>query len=196
MTLRQAPIHHLQPNLNRIIEAVLFVVREAERRKIAVTQYVVVKTIFLADKGHLNKYGRPITYDNYVAMENGPVPSVTYNVLKEHPKVVARYGKPFPWHRREAPELGIRCFAFERPSRGVNEDVLSPSDMQELEAALQTVNLLGFKQIRKLTHDDPAYRAAWQRDGDRRQYPISYSLLFEVPNEKLAAELAFLSKHI
>ena len=47
-----------------------------------ITQYDIVKSLFLADKAHLNRYGRPITFDNYFAMKDGPVPNLAYNLLK------------------------------------------------------------------------------------------------------------------
>ena len=38
--------------------------------------------MFFADKEHLLDYGRPITGDSYVAMEHGPVPTSTRDILK------------------------------------------------------------------------------------------------------------------
>lgn len=34
-----------------------------------------IKLIWLSDRLHIRKYGKPITFDKYVAMKNGPVPS-------------------------------------------------------------------------------------------------------------------------
>ena len=73
------------PNGPKVWEAILHVIREADRRNIRVTQFEILKTLFLADRAHLNRYGRPITFDEYVAMQDGPVPSLAYDVLKEAP---------------------------------------------------------------------------------------------------------------
>lgn len=40
------------------------------------------KIMYFADQKHLLRYGSLITDDNYVAMNNGPVPSMTYDILK------------------------------------------------------------------------------------------------------------------
>src|SRR5579871_5139061 len=104
---------HLQPHLGRIVESVLFLVNEAHNQRFHLTQYDIVKSLFLADTIHLNRYGRPITYDNYVAMENGPVPSKAYNILKEEASTMRQLSEqlpePLPWTRRPAPELGRNC---------------------------------------------------------------------------------------
>jgi hypothetical protein len=57
---------------NRILAAMLFLMNEHP----GLTQCQIVKSIFLADEQHLNTYGRPVTFDNYVAMPRGPVPSL------------------------------------------------------------------------------------------------------------------------
>ena len=62
----------LQPNKQKILESVLFLIELAEKETYHPTQYELVKSIFIADFHHLKKYGRPITFDNYSAMELGP----------------------------------------------------------------------------------------------------------------------------
>ena len=147
---------------------------------------------------HLNKYGRPITFDNYVAMKHGPVPSLAYDLLKENAtaREFWRNRAQLPWHRREAPEIGEGCFSYETPARVFSDEVLSETDVEELKACLTVVKALHFHQIRKLTHEDQAYLDAWEDDGVSQQYPMSYALLFDAPNDEKAEELSFLSKHI
>lgn len=193
---KKAPVFPTNPNVSRIVEAILCVVNEATSRKKFVTQYDIVKTLFLADRSHLNKYGRPITFDNYFAFKDGPVPSLSYNLLKEEATALGKYGSPLPWKRRPAPEIGIKCFSYEKPARRPSDDVLSESDIGELRDALGTVFLLGFAKVRELTHKDPAYKDAWETGDDKKRYPMSYSLLFETPNEEKAKDLAFLSRHL
>lgn len=191
-----APIPHLQPHLGRIVESVLFLVNAAHADGVPLTQYDIVKSIFIADTSHLNRYGRPITYDNYVAMENGPVPSTAYNFLKEHANTMRLWGQELPWVRRAAPELGKNCNAFERPARQASEDVLSPSDQKALATALSMVRSMGFSGIKKWTHENRAYRDAWKQRGTAKQHPMLYALLFDKPNQERARELSFVSKHL
>lgn len=194
-TMREkAEVVEMAPNFDKIVEAILHVVNAAKDRHRYLTQYDIVKTIFLADRAHLNKYGRPITYDNYVAMKDGPVPSTTYNFLKQHDRVLTKYAKDLPWQREQ---LDPKKFNFFAPSREADEDVLSPSDMAELESNLTVVKALGFTQIRKLTHEDPAYIDAWEdTGGPNRRYPMSYGMLMESKDFEKAKDLAFISKHL
>jgi len=192
---QRAPLHALTPHVEKIVAAIVVLLKEAKRRGLPATQYDIVKSLFLADRGHLNKYGRPITFDNYVAMKDGPVPSLAYNFLKEDATSLRRHGQKLPWRRKAARDLGVRAFAFEIESDNVDTSVLSPSDVEELKAAFTIVKALGFRQVRKLTHEDQAYIEAWEDDGPSNGYKMSLSLLFDVPNEELAGELAFLSKH-
>jgi uncharacterized phage-associated protein len=199
-TRPKARVYHMRANVPRVVEAILHLVAQATDRGVSVTQYDIVKSLFLADKAHLNKYGRPITFDNYVAMKHGPVPSLAYDVLKENASGRAalrqlQMANP-PWRRRDAPEIGDGCFSYEQPLRQSSDDILSSTDFEELETALTIVKALQFRQIRKLTHEDQAYIDAWEDDGAHYQYPMSYALLFDYPNEEKAEELSFLSKHL
>ena len=40
------------------------------------------KLLYLAQKVHLSKYGRPIVNDDFYAMKAGPVPSIMYDICK------------------------------------------------------------------------------------------------------------------
>jgi uncharacterized phage-associated protein len=193
---QRAPLHDLMPHVPRIVAAIAVIIDEAKSRGLPVTQYDLVKALFLADRGHLNKFGRPITFDNYVAMKDGPVASLSYNFLKEDAASLRRHKIRLPWRRRAAPELGTRAFAFDVDIGDVDTTILSPSDLQELKSAITIVKSLGFRQVRKLTHEDQAYIEAWEDDGPSTRYKMSLSLLFDVPNEELATELAFLSRHV
>ena len=45
------------------------------------TPLYVSKVLFYAEKWHLNRYGRPICADTYIAMPMGPVPSTIKNFI-------------------------------------------------------------------------------------------------------------------
>lgn len=187
----------MQPNLRRILEAILVLIEEAGQKGAAVTQYEVAKAIFLADVDHLNKYGRPVTFDNYVAMRFGPVPRQTYDMLK--PAYVPRreLSDSWPlWDRESAPECGPKAFKFVRPRRPANRKLLSKSDVSALCEALDVVKSLGFAGLRDHTHKHPAYVKAWKGDGDRKAYDIDYSLLLSVKDDDLLHDLEHASKHM
>lgn len=180
----------------RAFQAICYVLTIAREKKLCATQYVIVKSLFIADRMHLNRFGRPITFDNYVAMDHGPVPSFSYNVLKGDANLNDIGIRKLPWTTVSAPEIGknARLFSID-PQSKIEFDELSESDQDALSQALVIVNGLTFKQLRKITHEDAAYEDAWDDDGGKKSYPMSYGLLFEVPNFERAEDLVFTSKY-
>jgi uncharacterized phage-associated protein len=173
----------MTPNEEKILEAIVFLIIRAGELSYEVTVYDLAKSLFLADRSHLNMWGRPVTFDNYVAMQHGPAPSTAYNFLKKPAMEV-------PWIRETTGSN--ECYRF---VGDYDFHELSASDKEVLSDALLTVRGLTFGQIRRLTHEDPAYINAWEDDGCKNAFPMSYALLFETPNEELAKELAFASEN-
>ncbi|SDY18348.1 Panacea domain-containing protein [Citreimonas salinaria] len=186
----------MTPNAGRIRAAIYHSLLAAERRRrLPLTQYDLVKTLFLADRSHLNEWGRPITYDNYKAMEHGPVPSLAYDFLKGNERAVREHGfGSLPWTWTQ----GKKGKKFYTPRRGAIdvEEWLSESDTEALDDALTTVLRLGFGQVRRLTHEDPAYVDAWREDGGRAAYDMKLGLLFDEPNFDRAQLLAEQSAYV
>lgn len=187
----QASIAKLEPNVSKIIAAICFMIVEAGKRSQNLSQYDIVKTLFLADKKHLNDYGRPITFDNYIALEHGPVPSLAYNLLKEDHHTLKKVGK-IPWTRKQ---INKNIYHYFVASNKCDFDVLSKSDADALLGALTTIKSLTFSQIRQLTHNDPAYINAWSDETGKRSYPMDLALLFDKPDPEAARNLSFLSRH-
>jgi len=191
----RAPVVDLEPAEDKIVEAIAFVIAEATRRGLTVTQYDIVKTLFFADKAHLNAYGRPITFDNYRAMPHGPVPSLAYDLLKGFLSGLRRHRiSELPWSRREAPEISPNANVYFGAKAEWDEDVLSESDVEALRDALVAVKSLTFGQIKRLTHEDPAYVEAWNPD-ESLSSPMSYSLFFENADPEQAEVVLYLSKN-
>src|SRR3569833_2759794 len=132
---QKAPImpELMRPNIQKILEAVLFLLREAANADLRLTQYDIVKSVFIADLFHLEKYGRPISFDNYAAMENGPVPSETYNLLKPDYDGRSFSGEDWPlWSTAPAKDKPSESATYYfAPHRGPNTRKLSKSDTQE-----------------------------------------------------------------
>ncbi|MES5097482.1 Panacea domain-containing protein [Agrobacterium sp. BA1120] len=184
----KAPIIDIKPNAARILEALVFLISEADRLHKSASQYDIVKSLFLSDRRHLNEYGRPITFDRYVAMEHGPVPSNAYDLLKSDPSL-----KNLPWTRVQT---GHKVFQYSNAQRSFDENILSESDCEALYESFITVKSLGFQQIRKLTHEDPAYVDAWDDESDKKAFVMSYAMLYDFPAVDKAQELKFISEHI
>ena len=55
----------------------------AKHRVSKLDKLKAVKLLYLADKYHLLKYGRPIINDTYVHLDNGPVPSKALDIIND-----------------------------------------------------------------------------------------------------------------
>jgi len=134
----------------KAIEVLLYI---AER---CPNTYKALKILYFADKQHLDKYGRLICGDSYVAMSHGPVPSGAYDLIK-----YVR-GDGF-W----LIEPAVEAFSVDDhtiiPHRKASRDFLSESDIECLDAAIEQYGRLSFGQIKARSHDN-AYKAADEND--------------------------------
>lgn len=173
------------PDKDRILAAILFLMKI----KPGISQYQIVKSIFLADKAHLNEVGRPITFDKYVAMKQGPVPSLVFALLKEEPVFRRIYGRDVPWGVTEA-KNGFRYRASEAP----DADALSITDKRALRSGLERVLRLSYKQLEDVLHNDPAYIEAWcRRPPYSGSVPMKAVKLLDDENEEKIMDLADIS---
>lgn len=122
--------------------------------KPGITAFYVSKILFYAEKEHLNRYGRPIIADTFIAMPNGPVPSAIYDVLKGDfaylgiadlvPDAIDTSGYAHPLQPRRGPDLAK----------------LSKSDVECLQFALDRYAHVPFGRLSEQTHREPAWAKA------------------------------------
>jgi len=119
--------------------------------------YHALKVLYFADRLHLQRYGRLIYGDSYVAMDKGPVPSAAYDLVK-----VARGDGIYcpALEIREA--LGVRGHTLS-PQRHARTEYLSESDVECLDEAIADYGQMPFGALMELSHD-AAYRSADQND--------------------------------
>lgn len=121
--------------------------------------YKALKAIFYADKAHLSRYGRLIAGDRYVAMRHGPVPSGLYDIIK----FVRGDGAPLALGTQAKEAFTIEGNAI-NPLRGPDQEVLSESDRECLDQAIRDYAYKSFNELKKLSHDDPAFQQADEND--------------------------------
>jgi hypothetical protein len=158
-------------------EAIDFIAREQP----GITQYFVGKFLYLADKAHFLDWGRPITFDRYVAMKHGPVPSAVRNMLAaaagvdagmDEERLLNAQENARALHEKVRIELDVtakggelqRVFSL---SRETPYQYLSGSDVETLRAVLGDNQGRSFGWMRTSTHKDDAWRVAWFSKGSR-----------------------------
>jgi uncharacterized phage-associated protein len=120
-----------------------------------VTAFYTSKILFFAEKMHLNRYGRPIVADTFIAMSNGPVPSTIYDFIEGK---LDQAGDPEAITKAVEVERGQ--YAHVRALRPADADALSASDIECLDEAIALCRRQGFKALSSRTHQERAYLEA------------------------------------
>lgn len=168
------PAVEFQLDMDKVIASAVYVAQKVPR----LTVGRLMKLLFLADKYHLVRYGRPITGDRYIAMKDGPVPSFAYRVFK---KEVLK--NPYtPQGKRLA--LAIAVDKTESPAHlsakgSFDRTQLSASDVEALNRIIAAFGKLTFHELRKMTHAMPAYHNAWEVRGNRSGVRMNFADFFE-----------------
>lgn len=178
-----------EPKTDKIIEAILYLAHKCTD----LSRYRIVKLIYLADKEHLNRFGRPITYDTMVAMKNGPVPSMTYGILKQD----KRYSIPYKSLPFDYIEKGDHHY-IENPKRDVDMKKLSKTDLRVLDEVIKEHGQKSFGALYDLTHEHKAYKNAQKRKGSENNPRIRFEdMIEESANKKqIIDELLSVGEHI
>lgn len=120
-----------------------------------VGRFHAAKILYFAELFHLREFGRPIVGDRYIAMENGPVPSFAYDVLKgtTHPDDRSiTEGALNPVTDRRYPEY--------EAARAPHMDYFSESDIECLDRAIEHCRKRSFGAISDETHKHLAWKSA------------------------------------
>jgi uncharacterized phage-associated protein len=120
-----------------------------------VTAFYASKILFFAEKLHLNRYGRPIVADTFIAMPNGPVPSTIYDFIEGN---LDQAGDPEAITK--AIEIERNQFAHIKALRPADRDALSPSDIECLDEAIALCRGQSFKALSNRTHQERSYLEA------------------------------------
>lgn len=159
-----------KPKGEKIVETILHLTHRVEN----LTRYKCAKLVYLADKEHLNRYNRPITFDTYVALESGPVPSVTYDLTKGETKA-----KKYSSKIVKLPFSVKKCRSdhkISNPTRQINRKIFSISDIRVLDEIIDEFAGKNCSELRELTHRHDAWKNAWK---NKKTSAKSGNILFE-----------------
>lgn len=135
-------------NIEKALEVIIwFAIKKPD-----ITVLPLLKLLFFADMLHLNKYGRPIIGDDYVAMVNGPVASNTYDLLKGQEYLINQIEDDLGFKKD-----GYKVIATREP----DTKKLSESDLECLQQTLTEYGHYTPTQLVDLTHEYEAWHKAW-----------------------------------
>jgi uncharacterized phage-associated protein len=138
----------------KAIEIILYIANRVPN----LTKLTICKLIFFADKTSLEKYGRFISGDFYAAMPYGPVPSQTYDLIKEG--VGEKTG--------DFKLVGNHIL----PLRDADREWFSESDIECLDEVVSKNRLKPGRKITEESHQDLAYQEAWSKRGSSNSVPM------------------------
>ena len=134
---------HIRFDENKTINAVLYIAKKLRRKDI----HKIFKVLYFADREHLSKYGRPISGDVYIAMNDGPVPSKLYDILKSVRGDSYFSGEEFKQYLRFVGSDIIK------PETEPKLDVLSRTDIEHLDESIELYGHLSWHEVREKSHD-------------------------------------------
>lgn len=157
------------------------------------TKGKIDKLIFLADKMHLVRYGRTITGDWYAALQHGPVPSKTDNLLDALEAEVHGYDEVDTLSEFVDLDRGFqypRIFSRVSAASFMAEQ-LSESDLEILERITEAFGSRTFPELRAITHEMPAWERAWEgRAGGAKSAHMAFEDFFQEDEDAIpGAEL-------
>jgi len=128
------------------------------------TLHSISKILYLADKLHLQEYGRLICGDRYVAMEYGPVPSAIYDMMKVAAK---RASIDVDWDEMTQNAMGVMQGRNIVPKRGCNMDLISESEIECLQQIIADYGDKSFGELTDITHD-----SAWEETDENQTMAV------------------------
>jgi len=158
-----------RPKTRKIVELLLHLAKTRP----GADKYQAVKFFYLADRAHLNKYGRPITFENYYAMSYGPVASTVLDLLNGNMASAKAAGiNELPFRTEVGKTKSGHDTTFIREAfREVDYDIFSKSDIEIFNEVVRKYGNSTFDDLFKATHDHYAWFNAWnnRRQGERAE---------------------------
>ena len=111
--------------------------------------------MYFADQKHLVKYGNSISQETYVAMPNGPVPSLAYDILK----AIKKEGLAKSFYDVFTPYFEVKGILV-KSKINADLDNLSQSEIQCLNESITENKDLWFEELTQKSHDS-AWNSAW-----------------------------------
>lgn len=173
-----------RPKLDKIVEILLYL----SSKKPGYDKYQAVKFFYLADREHINRYGRPVSGEKYFALPYGPVASNVMDILEGDRRILNEAGLdclPFDIEVKEVSGRSLLCVS--KPKREVDFSLFSKSDIKVIDEIIEKYGDCTFDELFNITHKHHAYVRAWssRRPGSKRA-EMFYEEMIEDPKRRAA----------
>jgi uncharacterized phage-associated protein len=129
----------------KAIQAILYIANRLGRKA---DIYKVLKVIYFADREHLAEWGRLMFGESYLALNYGPVPGESYNIIR-----FVRDGVPCCSEYAPARDAFRIDGNLIIPFLEAESDLLSPSERECLDRQIKACRNLTFNQLKERSHD-------------------------------------------
>lgn len=159
-------------NLLKIKASLLYIISKFKKE---IDYIKLFKLLYLAQKEHLKKYGRPIVNDDFYAMKAGPVPTITYDICKVADKEITDMDLSdiaqsiSVVNRKNSSGTPIKCV---KANAIADMDELSVSDIECIDYACKTYGRHHSTTLSDISHDE-----AWKKSWEPHQVPTKMNLL-------------------
>lgn len=130
----------------------------------------LMKLLYFLDFTHLKKYGSPITYDTYVNLEHGPIPTVILDLVNSADDDIDNSILSDTIKIERYNDKSIHRIIPLRKFTEKDKKYFSPTELETLETVCQRFGNKNTKQIEDASHKE----AAWKETDFSET--ISYSL--------------------
>jgi uncharacterized phage-associated protein len=166
-----------KPKIEKILELLLYLAHVRPNAD----KYQAVKFFYLADREHLNRYGRPITQEAYFALPFGPVASTAMDLIERDHRTMHEAGiESLPFRFDDVVSNGKTITYIREPLREVDRSLFSESDLHVFDEIIRKYGDKSFDDLFNITHEHFAYRRAWgRRKPGTRRAPMRYEDMIE-----------------
>ena len=142
-------------NLNKYcflnIEKIVQIFHYIQKHTNTTSKLELIKYLFFADRIHIREYFSLISLDTYVAMQHGPVASISLDILNKNAEYLSNYIKD----ELKYLENVIETSKYDRKIKEVTLDLISKNEMNSLDKSIQ---IFSGKRLVELTHDYPEWK--------------------------------------
>jgi uncharacterized phage-associated protein len=174
-------------DLTKVVNALAFFAGSGVKD---LTRLKAAKLLYLADRYHFLRYGRPISGDRYIAMDLGPVPENTYQFTTRlmEPDEVEDAARAIATQKLDVYHGLLRQYKYPvlRARSAADMSVFSDSEIEALRATVDEFGSTPARALVEITHGHNAYLRANRGRVTGSSVPLPYEFFLADAQENQA----------